>query len=230
MIAPVSVARSMTNFGLELLLRVGERVGEHTRRPSASVFSTSMVWPDIDLTTSSGRCALPEGMFSTKPMTPTALTRAFRAASACIVPTTAAAATHVALHAHHAGAWLERERPPESKHTPLRRRRRWARPFFARAPFQCMTTSWPLALAALAHAQKRAHAELLHLRFAEDLDLHAELAELRLGAAREFGRVEHVRRFVDEIAGEEHAARNGFERCPGALGTRRVAAADGDAR
>ena len=50
-----------------------------TSRPSASVLMISMVWPDIEVTMSPGRCALPSGMFSTRPMAPTALTLALRA-------------------------------------------------------------------------------------------------------------------------------------------------------
>jgi hypothetical protein len=51
----------------------------------------SMVWPDSEVTMSPGRWALPSGMFSTRPITPIALTLALRPASACIRPVTQAA-------------------------------------------------------------------------------------------------------------------------------------------
>jgi hypothetical protein len=35
------------------------------------VLITSTVWPDMVVTTSPGRCALPPGMFSTSPQIPT---------------------------------------------------------------------------------------------------------------------------------------------------------------
>ena len=78
----------------------------------------SMVWPDIDVTMSPGRCALPSGMFSTSPMAPTALTLALRAASACIRPTTQAAPAMSPFMSSMPGAGLI-EMPPVSKHTPL---------------------------------------------------------------------------------------------------------------
>ena len=108
MIAPVSVARSTMNFGLNFLATY-QSTSASTRRPSASVLMISMVWPDIEVTMSPGRCALPSGMFSTRPMAPTALTLALRAASACISPTTQAAPAHVALHVLHAGGALDRD-------------------------------------------------------------------------------------------------------------------------
>ena len=64
------------------------KASARTNLPSASVFKTSMVWPDIEVTISPGLTAFPEGMFSTKPTTPTALTLAFLPASAFIKPIT----------------------------------------------------------------------------------------------------------------------------------------------
>ena len=56
--APVKVARSTMNFGLKRVLTY-YITSASTSRPSASVFITSMVWPDIEVTTSPGRWALP---------------------------------------------------------------------------------------------------------------------------------------------------------------------------
>ena len=57
---------------------------------------------------------------------------------------------------------------------------------------------------ALADAEERAHAELLHRLDVEDLDLDAERGQ-RLRSASELGRKQHVGRLVDEIAREKHA-------------------------
>ena len=57
---------------------------------------------------------------------------------------------------------------------------------------------------ALPDAEQRAHAELAHRLDVENLDADAELAQRR-GAARELGRIEDVRRLVDEIAREHDA-------------------------
>src|SRR5664280_2442718 len=117
MMAPVSVARSTMNFGLKRLAAY-QITSASTRRPSASVLMISMVWPDIEVTMSPGRCALPSGMFSTRPMTPTALTRALRAASACSRPTTQAAPAMSPFMSSMEAAGLI-EMPPVSKQTPL---------------------------------------------------------------------------------------------------------------
>jgi hypothetical protein len=58
MIAPVSVARSTMKRGLKRSAQY-QSASASTRRPSASVLMTSMVWPDIEVTMSPGRCALP---------------------------------------------------------------------------------------------------------------------------------------------------------------------------
>ncbi len=115
--APVSVARSTMNFGLNFFATY-QSTSASTSRPSASVLMISMVWPDIEVTMSPGRCALPSGMFSTRPMAPTALTFAFRAASACINPTTQAAPPMSPFMSSMFAAGLI-EMPPVSKQTPL---------------------------------------------------------------------------------------------------------------
>ena len=70
MIAPVSVARSIMDFGLKRSCTY-QSTSARTSRPSASVLMISIVWPDSEVTMSPGRWALPSGMFSTRPMTPT---------------------------------------------------------------------------------------------------------------------------------------------------------------
>jgi hypothetical protein len=54
MIAPVRVARSTMNFGLKRSWQY-QTASASTRRPSASVLMISIVWPDIEVTTSPGR-------------------------------------------------------------------------------------------------------------------------------------------------------------------------------
>src|SRR5476649_747611 len=104
MMAPVNVARSTMNFGLKRWAAY-QITSASTRRPSASVLMISMVCPDIEVTMSPGRCALPSGMFSTRPMTPTALTFATRGEHVHEA-SDAGRARHVALHVLHAGGAL----------------------------------------------------------------------------------------------------------------------------
>ena len=145
---------------------------------------------------SPGRCALPSGMFSTRPIAPTALTLALRAASACIRPTTQAAPAMSPFMSSMPAAGLI-EMPPVSKHTPLPMKATGASPFLP--PFQRMTTMRLSRARALADAEQRVHAELLHRLDVEHLDRDAELLQRR-GAAGEFLRIEHVGRLVDQVA------------------------------
>ena len=173
MIAPVRVARSTMNFGLNFFATY-QSTSASTRRPSASVLMISMVWPDIEVTMSPGRWALPSGMFSTRPMAPTALTLALRAASACIRPTTQAAPPMSPFMSSMPAAPLM-EMPPVSKQTPLPTKATGCSPFLP--PFQRMITVRLGLRRALADAEQRAHAELRHRLDVEHLDLDAELAQ-----------------------------------------------------
>src|SRR6185312_12555518 len=151
-----------------------------TRRPSASVLMTSMVWPDIEVTTSPGRCALPSGMFSTRPRMPTALTFALRAASAYIAPTTAAEPPmSVTISSMPSGGF--RLMPPVSKQTPLPMKAIGAA-LALLAPFHWMTTSWlSRALPCPTPSVEPVPAELAH-------------------APGVLLRIEDVGRFGDEVA------------------------------
>ena len=181
MIAPVSVARSTMNFGLNFLATY-QSTSASTRRPSASVLMISMVWPDIEVTMSPGRCALPSGMFSTRPMAPTALTFAFRAASACIKPDHAGRAPHVALHVLHAGGALDGDAAGIEADALADEGDRLVAALGA-VPAHDDGAAGPRRT--LADAEQRAHAELGHGLDVEHLDVDAELLELA-GAAREF--------------------------------------------
>ena len=117
MIAPVSVARSTTTSGPKV--SCAHQIASHsTSRPSASVLITSTVWPFMVVTTSPGRWALPSGIFSTRPTTPTTCALDLRAAIACIAPVTAPAPpmSHF-MSSMPAGGF--RLMPPVSKVTPL---------------------------------------------------------------------------------------------------------------
>ena len=137
--APVSVARSTMNFGLNFSLTY-QSTSASTRRPSASVLMISMVWPDIEVTMSPGRCALPSGMFSTMPIAPTTLHFALRPASACIRPTTQAAPPMSPFMSSIEPDGLI-EMPPVSKVTPLPMKATGCSPFLP--PFQRMMTMRP---------------------------------------------------------------------------------------
>ena len=161
MMAPVSVARSIMKLRLEAVLGVGDARRRARGGPSASVLMISMVWPDMAVTMSPGRWAAPSGMFSTRPMTPTALTLALRPASACMRPVTAAAPPMSPFMSSMPPAGLI-EMPPVSKTTPLPTKATgWS---LARAAVPAHDHQARRARRALRDAEQRAHAELLHLR------------------------------------------------------------------
>ena len=117
MMAPVRVESSTIACGLNF--SCAYHIASHRiRRPSASVLMTSTVWPDIDFTTSPGRCALPSGMFSTRAHTATTFALALRPAIRAMAPVTAPAPpmSHFMSSMPPAGF---SEMPPVSKHTPL---------------------------------------------------------------------------------------------------------------
>ena len=174
-------------------------------RPSASVLRTSMVWPDIEVTTSPGRCAVPLGMFSTRPMMPTALTFALRSASSCIRPTTQAAPAMSPFMSSMPAAGLI-EMPPVSKVTPLPTKTTGSPPRAGALPLHHHHVARPSA--PLRDGEQRVHAEPLQRLRRSTLTCDAELGEL-LGARGELGGTEDVGRLVDEIAGERHAVGDG---------------------
>ncbi len=137
MIAPVSVARSMMPAGLNRSC-VYQSTSHRTKRPSASVLMTSIVSPFIDVTTSPGRTALPDGMFSTSPTRPTTLALALRSARARMVPATTPAPPMSMVMSSMPPAGFS-EIPPVSNTTPLPTKASGASS--ASPPFQFMTTT-----------------------------------------------------------------------------------------
>ena len=95
-----------------------QRPSESTRRPSASVFNTSMVFPESVLMTSPGRCAFDEGMFSAIQVIAVTLPSYPVAASASIVPKTVAEPPMSYFISSMFAPGL-REIPPVSKVIPL---------------------------------------------------------------------------------------------------------------
>ena len=163
------------------------------------------------LTMSPGRCALPSGMFSTRPIAPTALTLALRAASACISPTTQAAPAMSPFMSSMPAAGLI-EMPPVSKHTPLPMKATGGVALLAAVPAHdhdaavalrepCPTPSsafMPSFLIAATSSTSTATPSFLQ----------------RAGAAGELVRIEHVGRLVDEIARHDHAVGDRLARAP----------------
>ncbi len=110
-IAPVRVATSTIASGFSSEARVS--ASARTRRPSASVFRTSTVLPLYMRSTSPGRVAEPDGMFSASASQPVTLASRPRRAAATTVENTAAAPlmSHFIVSLWPAGF---REMPPES--------------------------------------------------------------------------------------------------------------------
>ena len=116
-------------------------------------------------------------------------------------PDDAGGAGHIPFHVLHAAAGLDRDAAGIEHHAFADEGDGLgARP----AAVPAHDDHPALALGALAHREERPHAELPHRLLIEDLDLDSELRQL-LGALGELLRPEHVRRLVDEIAGDAHA-------------------------
>ncbi len=99
-----------------------------------------MVCPDMDLTTSLGLCDSPPGIFSTKPITPIALTFAFLPAKDLINPTTAAEpAISYFISSIPCDGLIEI--PPLSKVTPFPTKATGFLSFLVE-PSHCITTSF----------------------------------------------------------------------------------------
>ena len=114
--APVSVAMSTTAAGLNRSAYV--KASQRTRRPSASVLSTSMVWPLMLVTTSPGFTAPPSAMFSQAGIRPTTFTAGCSSAKARNTPSTLAA-PHMSNFISSISAAGLMDTPPVSKVIPL---------------------------------------------------------------------------------------------------------------
>ena len=114
--APVSVAASMMHSGLRSATT--SSTSARTTRPSASVLWISIVVPLRAVTTSPSLYALPPVMFSTSPTAATTCTGIFSAAIAAMA-LSAAAAPAISHFMASIPSGVFRDRPPESKVTPL---------------------------------------------------------------------------------------------------------------
>ena len=213
-------------FRLEALVAVPERVGQHEPALGVGVEDLDRLARHRGDDVAGALRIAVDGMFSTSPMMPTTLALALRAASACIRPVTAAAPPMSPFMSSMPAAGLI-EMPPVSKVTPLPTKAIGLS--LALPPFHCMTTMRGAARRALRDAEQRAHAELLHLLLGQDLDLDAELFQL-LGLGGELDRAEHVGRFVDQVARQEHAVDDRLGIGKGLLRGRRIGAVDGEFR
>ena len=183
MMAPVRVARLTMNFGLKRSLRVPERVGQHEAAFGVGVeHLDGLARHRGDDVARPLRVAV--GHVLDQPMTPTALTLALRAASACMRPMTAAAPPMSPFMSSMPAAGLI-EMPPVSKTTPL--------------PMKAIGLSFGLAAVPLHDDQRGGRAvpwptpssapmpSLLHLLLGQHLDLDAERSSSLARAANSSG-------------------------------------------
>ena len=122
-------------------------------------------------------------------------------------PGDGAGTAHVPLHVFHAASGLQRNATGIEGDTLADQR---DRRLVLRAVHPAHDQELRLALAALADSQQDVHAELLHFRLAQHLDLHAELGELP-GAAGELDGVKHIGRLAHEVAGKEDGVDGGLK-------------------
>ena len=131
---------------------------------------------------SPGRCALPSGMFSTRPIAPTALTFALRAASACMRPTTQAAPAMSPFMSSMPAAGLMRDAAGIEAHALADEGDRLR---LALAAVPAHDHDAALVLRALPDAEQRIHAELLHLPSTSRIStVDAELLQARRRGGR----------------------------------------------
>ena len=114
--APVRVARSTISSAP--CAAAYPTASARVRRPSASVFPLSMVWPLLARTTSPGFTAVPDGRFSVAAAMPTTFTFGFSCATARMVCKTAAAPAMSSFMDAMPSAGF-RLSPPESNVMPL---------------------------------------------------------------------------------------------------------------
>ena len=176
---------------------------------------TSIVWPDMEVTTSPGRWALPSGIFSASAQTQTTLTFALRVASAFIRPVTAPAPPMSHFIASMPSAGLI-EMPPVSKVMPLPMKTTGFAP--ALPPFQRMASSRGGRDRALGDAEQRAHAELGHRLLVEHFEFDAEAFQRRAGALDEGLGIDDVGRLGDQRAGQVEPLEHGRRMRPFAVG------------
>ena len=184
----------------------------------------SMVCPDIVVTISPGRCALPSGMFSTMPIAPTALTFALRAASACMRPTTQAAPAMSPFMSSMPAAGLI-EMPPVSKQTPLPMKATGAAPRLP--PFQRMITV-RLSCWEPCPTPSSAFMPSFFISLTSSTSTSDAQTLQTAGSPGEFFRVEHVGRLVDQIARDHDPVRDGAARRECLFGRRSACRRDRD--
>ena len=198
MIAPVSVARSTMNLGLNFFATY-QSTSASTSRPSASVLMISMVWPDIEVTISPGRCVAVGHVLDQADGADRVDLRLARR-QRMHQPDHAGRAAHVAPCLPYLAAPLM-EMPPVSKQTP------------------CNESNGLIALLAAVPAHDHGApgcvepcatpskapmpSFFISLTSSTSTSTPSFLSWAR--AARELHRIQHVRRLVDEFARDHHA-------------------------
>ena len=123
-------------------------------------------------------------------------------------------AAHVALHAHHAGAGLERQAAGIEAHALADEgERRLSFAFALRAPFHCMTTR----RVSCALPCPTPSSAFMPSFFIAGTSSTSTLTPSFVSALRAFGefiRVQNIGRLVDQIAGEEHSLAHGGKSRP----------------
>src|SRR5271166_1192756 len=135
----------------------------------------------------------------------------------------AGGSAHVALHVLHPGGRLDRD-SARVETDALADHGDWLASLRAGA-VPAHGDEAAVARGPAAYAEQRVHAQLSHRLLIEDVHLDSEALQ-PLGAIGEFGGKEHVRRLVDEVAGDLYAFGHGHSLVPGRAGRRRMARAD----
>ena len=181
MIAPVRVARSTMNFGLKRSWQY-QSTSASTRRPSASVLMTSMVWPDMRGHDVAGALGVAVGHVLDEAEDADGVDLGLAGGERMHQAGDAAAPPMSPFMSSMPAAGLI-EMPPVSKQTPLPTKATGLLALLRALRAVPAHDDQPaVAARALADAEQRAHAELLHLVLVEDLDLDAELLQ-RFGAS-----------------------------------------------
>ena len=157
----------------------------------------SMVWPDIDVTMSPGRCALPSGMFSTRPIDADRVDLGLARGERLHQPDDAGRARHVALHVLHAGGRLDRDAAGVEAHALADEGDRRVA-LLAAVPAHDHDAAVARASPARRRAARSCRASSSPARRAPRPRRRAFFSALR--AAGEFFRIEHVGRLVDQVA------------------------------
>ena len=129
-------------------------------------------------------------------------------------PNDASGSGHVAFHVLHALRRLDRNAPAIEAHALADERYRVGAAFAAVPPHD---HNLRFMRRALAHSDKRPHAEFLHRRHVKNLDQDTEFSQIGR-AASELPRIEYVGRLVDQVTCQHDTVGEPHGTCPGLFG------------